>query len=239
MTNMVRSCQKTLLPTVAVFAYCLFPLRAQPAQTLKDAVESSAKTVLGACGPWPPKIAKTPDDQKTGKHLQDNADLITTTLLGKLNFKASIEPTEYDASFLRLLDTVRTTDAPFSPGTLPDQLLNVALDADVNQMNLWGTDLRTVNYDCMSMLGLMAQAGGGSTLIPFVSLNGAFQTSLNSSQNLTSTFIYGQFASPFVTFLSSNATQRQRTFAAMRAIEWRLNHQPPERSIQQALPFFQ
>jgi len=214
-----------VLATVARAAQAQTPTDVLPfnqaSDNLGSVLRSSSQKVLGTCQSWPPRLAKKPGDQNkklTDSGLADGTDIITGQLASVLNIKPDVKPYVYDASFLRMLDSVST----FDPGVPNSQLLGIAVHVDPSQLQLWGTSTSTVKYDCLSMLSLAAQAGGGFS-IPFFSLNAAFQASQSVSSNQTSTFFFGTLQSPF-DYMYHSADPSQRLFAALKALEWRLNN---------------
>ncbi|PWT78172.1 MAG: hypothetical protein C5B58_15605 [Acidobacteria bacterium] len=220
-----------MLRTCCFIVICLGatarPLRAQnPAfnqssDDLSSILQTSAEKILRTCQSWPPKLARTANDQNKGpnnKALVDGTNIITTQLAADLKITSTTKPYRYDASFLRLLDSVGT----FNPNVPNNQLLNLALHADPSQLELWGTNSWTVKHDCLSMLSLAAQGSGGLS-IPFFSLNAAMQASRSPSANQTSTFFFGALQSPFNSMFISG-DQSQRIFAGLKALLWRLNN---------------
>ena len=204
------------------------PLRAQvpskAAGNLGTVLQTTEQKVLSTCESWPPKLATKAGDQskdRSDRHLVDGTTVITSQLASALSIDPTLEPYEYDASFMRMLDSVGTYD----PNVSNDQLLGVALSVDPSLLHLWGTDLLTAKYDCLSMLGLAGQAGSNYA-IPFFSLNAALKANQNASSNQTSTFIFGTFQSP-IDFLYHSPDQTQRLFAGLKAIDWRLHHPAP------------
>lgn len=197
------------------------PTPAPSPTNLGAAIEQTASNVLKTCGNWPPRLARNNDERKKNasdvNRLPSAAREVINQLAVSLSLDPSIQPTTYDGSFLRLLDSVGTYD----PGASDDRLLGIALKVDPTQLNLWGTNQNFIKHDCLSMLSLAAKANAGYS-IPFVSLDAAVNATQNTSVNQVSTFIYGFLQSPFEKLYNSTESS-QRTFAAMRGIIWRLN----------------
>lgn len=192
----------------------------QSKDDLGKIIQDKAQSVLATCQSWPPKLAKKPEDQNKApgsKALQDGTDLITMQLTrATFALDPAIKPFQYDASFLRLLDSVDTGD----PAISDDKLFGLAQVADANQLNLWGTNLAIVKYDCMSVLSLLVQSNA-SLSIPFFSLNAAFRANNERLADQTSTFMIGLFQSPFNSLYYAQ-DQPRRIFAGMKAIDWRI-----------------
>lgn len=202
------------------------PQTAKPANTTPPKVEvdlgtilqQTAEKVLSSCQSWPPRLAKSDSDRNTRdlRRLQDATDILTTELSTNLLVDPKMKPHEYQASFLRLLDTVGALDPD-----IPDvDLLRLVSNTDPNELSLWGKDLAAVKHDCMSMLGLVAK-GKGNYAIPFFSIDAAFNSNFSTASNLTSTFLYGTFQSPFDNLYKSD-NQGKRLLASLRALNWRL-----------------
>lgn len=228
-------CRQTCSFVLVLLTTAAAPLRAQsPPQgtlfnqasnNLGSILQTSAQKVLSTCQSWPPRLAKKPSDQNKGpdnRDLVDGSNVITTQLASVLNIDPTVKPYVYDASFLRMLDSVGT----FNPGIPNLQLLGIALHVDPSQLQLWGTNTSTVKYDCLSLLSLAGKAGANYS-IPFFSLNAAFQASQSASANQTSTFFFGTLQSPF-DYMFNSADQSQRLFALLKALEWRLNNGDPD-----------
>jgi len=214
---------RTLIHLAALFSVALASSSGQQTftkspDTMGTIIQNSAQNILSGCQSWPPKLAKNQKDQASGKNLEDKTNVLTSQLTGTVfKLDSSIHPSEYDASFLRLLDSVGTSD----PAVSDDRLLGLAQLANPTQLSLWGTDLVIVKYDCMSMLSLLAQANA-SYSIPLFSLNAAFQANSGLSSNQTSVFMMGLFQSPFDTFFSAQDQPQQKIYAGLKAVDWRI-----------------
>lgn len=214
-----------LLLTLVFF---VAPVRAQDPTpntapgNLENILQQTAQQVLGSCQSWPPRLAISEKDRTkpatdTSK-LKDGTIVITSQLAGSLSLDNKMQPFIYRASFLRLLDSVGT----FDPSVPDKQLLGIGVRIDPSQLNLWGLDQFTVKHDCMSLLALVGKAGANYS-IPFFSLDAAFQATKNISSNQVSTFILGTFQSPYEKLSDPKADSSQRLFAALKALNWRLN----------------
>ena len=191
----------------------------QSTSSLVDVVSATAKDVLNSCQSWPPKVAGNSSDQKSGKNLKDATSLIVTQLTQNLfGADSQQQPYSYGASFLRLVDSVGTTD----PVTPDANLLDLAQLADTRALNLWGSNLIVMSQDCTSLLGLAAQADA-SVAIPLASLDAAFKASTTKGADTTALITMGSFQSPFDVFYNSPDSTRQ-TLAALKAINW--GHKP-------------
>lgn len=200
-----------------VSAPCQDPIVPQPAsQNLGIQVQQSAQKVLQNCASWPPTMATNDKEQtRDPSKLPSRADVVISQLAGVLGLNQKITPLEYDGDYLRLLDSVGN----FNPVTANKNLLGIAQGVDVPSIQLWGVSAATIKYDCLSMLQLTA-ASNPSFSIPLFSINAALKAQQSSSSNLTSTFIYGSFQSPFDALFPS-ADQAKAGYAATRALYWR------------------
>jgi len=219
------------------FAFCLLSIalllagsangQSTPKQAdgnLGSVLQTSAQKVLSSCQSWPPELAPSEKEQtrKQGDKALSNQ---TSTLISQLGTVLDLDPNhtpfEYDGAVLRLLDSIGTYD----PNVPNHELLGLAQNADITQLYLWGTNLSTVKYDCLSLLQLAGQ-GGTNYVIPLFSLNASLKASQNVSTDLTSTFIYGSLQSPFdVLYYSGDPTKT--VFSAFHALDWRLAHPLP------------
>ena len=202
---------------VTLPALCQDPTVPQLAtQNLGVQIQQSAQKVLQNCASWPPAMAtKEKDQTKDPSKLPSQANVIISQLSGVLSLDQKVMPYEYDGDYLRLLDSVGN----YNPVTANKNLLGIAQGIDVPSIQLWGVSAATIKYDCLSMLQLTA-AANPSFSIPLFSINAALKAQQSSTSNLTSTFIFGSFQSPFDTmYLSTD--QAKAGYAATRALNWR------------------
>jgi hypothetical protein len=187
---------------------------------LAGVMGDDVQSVLAPCSSWRPSVTTNPKDQQNNKHLQDQTDTLVALLIHQVapGSSGTTIPNQYNGSFLRLLDSIDN----FSVQQADPDLLGLAQLTDPSLLNLWGTNLATIKFDCSSMLSLLTQANA-SYSIPLVSLNAAFQANAGNSQKETSVFMSGLFQSPFEVLYNGQNTQGpQQTFAAFKALSWRL-----------------
>lgn len=211
----------SLLSVIAMANACLAQVQqfTPSPEQLGNVITDTAKSVLATCQSWPPRLATNASDQKSGRNLQDGTTLIVNQLTQVLlRLDPQLTPNLYDASFLRLLDSVGTTD----PTITDDQLLGLAQSSDQADLPLWGADLVLMTQDCTSLLGLAAQANARFS-IPLASLDAAFKASSTQNSNQTAVLMVGSFQSPFDVYYNSERFPEKRLFAALKAIEWRVH----------------
>jgi hypothetical protein len=186
--------------------------------TLNSEITETVQDVLTTCQSWPPKLAKNENDQKSGNNLQDGTQIIINQLTHNLlNADPNLRPYVYEASFLRLLDSVGTSN----PTITDSSLLGIAQLTDPGQLNLWGSSVVVATHDCLSLLSLAAQADAKWS-IPIVSLNAAFRANTSTSVNQTSVFVRGSFQSPFDVYYRDPNHPEHRVFAGFQGLRWRL-----------------
>jgi hypothetical protein len=190
---------------------------------LPEILRDAAQKVLQGCSGdlWPPRVVNSKNPKDRLKTIKDSGLVEVTTeftdrMLRDLSISLpSAKPGFYDASFLRLFDSVGT----FTSTTKTPDLLGIALAVPVEDLNLWGTSGFVFKHNCSSLLGVVGTLGS-QYAVPLFSLDAALKASQNSESDRVFVLTYGSFQSPFELFYSSGQKQT-RLFASFRALRWR------------------